>query len=241
MHTAPRSLPRMAIRCKGVLSRMSRFVRLVRRLCAIQVLLVTAVVLFGQRQKVPDPLGAVGISHCGDSFCYHGVVLGATTWDDAQNILRGHIESVGQIGIDVYFETPAYLIVGGRSASNFDELHTLSEEQVNSTLGNLISLYGPPCRVTLVSNDVTGYNLTLIYPFFSVSAGVLTYDYDDPQKNSLTFDSPTYGFSLVNPPDPCRLKVTNAKGLANWDIPWLGFTSANRYLRYVYEAPEISR
>src|SRR5579859_1776543 len=134
---------------------MTRFNLLVVVLMVGLFLLVGSTIAYGRTNPGPNPLKELGFDLCDGNPCWQGIAPGVTDWSTARSIMR-------PLGGEEKDNIVAHLRLSGTSADGESEvtasklreedsvtLITL-DEATHSTLGDIMALYGTPCRVDWV-------------------------------------------------------------------------------------------
>jgi hypothetical protein len=129
--------------------------------CAVLTLLCFSTMLIARTQPPPD---IPGLAACGVSACYRGIVVGQTTWDEAQEIAANTLgwtlfKNPSTRGVRLQADAPLRSVLVYFKDDVFD-MNLLFREH-GLSVGDVVAQHGAPCAVFAGS---AGDRLTLSYP-----------------------------------------------------------------------------
>ncbi len=196
-------------------------------LLAIFLFLVTLTVCVGAvvyARSQPERV-ANGIDICDARPCLLGVTPGVTAWNDAHTLLARHSTSSRQdrwISVEIDDYTRAIVPRYKSSRSISDILISFKESQA-TTVGSLITRYGPPC---IVLYNRTSRGVVLRYPFMFATTFLPGRILD---AGFLDARSPLSTLNLHSDMDPCTVnRLLPGDNLIY--TGWIGFASLKRYV-----------
>jgi hypothetical protein len=210
------------------------FFRRVLVLLLILFVLAAIVVMNGRRAFVSDPLQAVGFTMCDGDPCFRGIKPG-TDWAAVQETFP--------VTEDIpYFDHPIgtdnvhhVSIIAADETEKVTDIVVERETRTNPlpfTIGNIITRYGPPCRIYFNYTNATALqSMLMLYPSLTVS--IVPNTPNNPSAFRFHSEVPADEFAITsgNADGTCDTPTTRDFG------PWQGFTSLDiyrdRYLRAV--------
>jgi hypothetical protein len=190
-------------------------------------LVILSYIAVGYRQirTMPDTASTLGLTRCGDSPCFRDLIPGQTLWSDD---LPRRVTALDN-ALD-----PSHQNIALAPSYNGRRLGTISLLLPFSTgirAGDVVRLYGSPCRVDIYSYARGGI-VVLQYPDLYVQLDII--------DSRLSPDTLVHFLFLrhpnADPPerksDPCAFTLSNLETAQRALVPrpWLGFISLRSYL-----------
>jgi len=170
------------------------------------------------------------IDVCGNELCILGVVPGATSWIEAERLIKPHAQqysSSQEYGTqDVIVRVDQTLFdLSGPIKANIAGLLVYPEPKLILTIGAMVARFGGPCFVSSPNSSLSGPVLDLYYPFGIAET--------KPGSYELNIDTPISVLSADETVDnrKCReYPVSNSREFSIFS--WYGFRSFHFYSRF---------
>ncbi len=204
-----------------------RFYSVLIVLCSTAMAMCAVAVGFARARPMPDLADGLGL--CDGVPCLMGIMPGRTSLRDAVALLGNHL-ALGNDRTTATGSSGTYDRATVREGTpNVVGIVQIEFQQPPMiTLGELVALYGPPCKVSWANDEPY---ILITYPYLSaliktdVSANLALIDQRSPISRVILY-SPS--------PESCRGQVPQVdahperppQALAG---PWLGFASLKRY------------
>jgi hypothetical protein len=188
----------------------------------IMLALCGVIVLVVRLNRMPGPLQALGLSLCDGEPCFRGIKPGIALAEVSKRLPavrdNGPFLELPLDGIDFGYA----IFMESREGSTVASISISGVMQtIPITPGQMVSFYGPPCRVVLVEESGIQLRLEMRYPGMSVGYIINDYYQLDGRLELDMFAEKFWILSAES--DPC-----------NEDTPtigtWHGFTSGAVYL-----------
>lgn len=206
----------------------------------------------GKLDRRPDGLQMLGFDRCDGEPCYRGVRLEMDWREAQQRIVDARVESRDHVldpnSADDFLSVP----INSGDLENIEltlwKNHRVKRMTVNAinvlpvTVGEVVTRYGIPCKVTLWHYQPLKYYygakpgfglITLAYPNLEVGVYVLASGPQNPNDVRLALDAPVKMFTILNNELSCRAQSTDVIGT------WSGFTTGEVYQRRFADAASL--
>jgi hypothetical protein len=207
---------------------MRWLLRRVLVLWLIVLVLCGTVALLVRLNREPGPLQALGFDVCDGEPCFLGIKVGMD-WSEAVNILPDSLTGYGVLVPPVSVPALEGLVIrpsqDGTQVEEIRHFNVARRTGYPITLGAMVELYGPPCRVFW--NDLEGVSprVHMIYPGMEIK-------FDIPPLSTLSAQ-PRYRVELNMSAYELLIRTSNdatCKMIAPDFGRWHGFASADTYL-----------
>jgi hypothetical protein len=164
-----------------------------------------------------------GFGQCDGVPCYFDVVPGRTAWDAVRTRFsqRARIVTGDEITIDNRDVPNMMTLRRTRNGTTVGRVDLTFFNPGRATLGELVAVYGPPCKVFQYLDNPTF--VWYSYPFLSVSAQ----SYSASDASFVDRRTKVFGMSLFVPSaDYCKFGAAPETVV---ERPWRGFAILARY------------